>query len=159
MPPLPPSPNRQTGAVAPGASRVLVRTKPKPQQPSWQTGEVTLTIVKPLPKFRKVVKAKLLGHLAVHAEALTTGPNPKAWTVSSAPTGLHVVTVDGEADALRIGELLHAEAGAAFTHEDPTEVLAELPQWLYQWVRACRVARAWVDHRAFKEAGDATGKG
>ena len=158
MPPIPPSssPHRQTGNTPGGLAARLASQSPKAVplvkgKARWVDGKVTLVQVITQRRMNKVFNAKLFGNLAVHPTTLEGGLDPNSFSLSSATTGLLIATVDREQDAMRIGELLHAESNDAFSHDDHVDVLAALPKWLYHWIRACRVARAWVNPESFRK--------
>ena len=91
-----------------------------------------------------------VGTLVVHQ---ATAPNSGCYSVSHAPTGLHVCTQRTRADAVKMADELWKRFYMAFREKDRLEVKIRLPNWVESWVSVCSDSQTWVDPLPFQEKG------
>lgn len=119
------------------------------QANSWEKKRVALRLVDRWGN-RSVIHpaVDVLGAWCVHPALGDKDGRPRpGWTVSHAPTGLRLATLDTEQDARRMATRLHelTRGNDVFSQEDRGAIGESLPENVRQWVLACRRERRWED--------------
>lgn len=108
----------------------------------------TITVETDL-KSLKVV-ALVYGRVGVHASVSDNHIGKGVWSVTSTTTGIGIVYVGSQVDALKIAKYLSDNFLLALRKTTKEDILSSLPDWVKRWCIACNRAGTYLPPDTFR---------
>jgi hypothetical protein len=142
--------------ITPKTSKVVVAPKPLPpvQTPTvvsdpdspWRPREITIPLLgKPTR-----IAAHCLGMVAVHPSPEEEEEVKGKWALTAISIGYRIAMTTLEADARKIGEVLWSRFRKEIQQDNPFDMRQSLPQWVKNWLIACREKLAYLDPKEYQ---------